>query len=325
MDGAHGAERVLAPRLEEVRAAQRLLADVLAPTPLVALGGPGADGIRLKLELLQPTGSFKVRGVHHAVARMDPAARRAGVSTVSAGNTAKALAWSAARFGVRARSLMPDHAPRAKVEGLRALGGEPVLVPVEEVFRYLRERAWQREPWAFVDPWLDRDVLIGHGTLALELLDQFPEVETVLVPVGGGGLLGGVGSTLRALRPGVRIVAVEPAGCAALHASLALGCPTSVACETICDGVAVPFVTSELFPLLAELVDEALLVSEDDVRAAVARLALANHVVAEPSGALAVAAALTLAPARRARAVALVTGGNLGAQDLAGMLLAAAR
>lgn len=308
--------------LEEVRAAQLLLAKLLAPTPLVALGGPDGGGIRLKLELLQPTGSFKVRGVHHAVARMDPPARAAGVATVSAGNTAKALAWSAGRFGVRARSLMPDHAPRSKVEGFRALGGEPALVPVDEVFRFLRERAWEREPWAFVHPWIDRDVMIGHGTLALELVAQCPDVETVLVPVGGGGLLGGVGSVLRALRPEVRIVAVEPAGCPSLHASLALGRPTSVACKTICDGVAVPYVTAEVFPLLAELVDEALLVPEDEVRAAVARLALANHVVAEPSGALAVAAALTLAPERRRRAVALVTGGNVDAPDLAAMLLA---
>jgi len=308
------------PSLAELRAAERLLADVLAPTPLVALGGPGADGIAIKLELLQPTGSFKVRGVHHALARMDPARRAAGVATVSAGNTAKALAWSARRFGVRARSLMPDTAPAAKVEGLRALGGEPVLVPVEEVFRHLRERLFEREPFAFVHPWTDRDVLIGHGTLALELLVQRPDVETVLVPVGGGGLIGGVGSALRALAPGVRIVAVEPAGCAALSASLAAGRASSAPCRTICDGVAVPYVTEELFPLLSELVDESVLVAEDDVRTAVLRLAAANHVVAEPSGALAVAAALALPPERRAGAVALVTGGNLDPRELATML-----
>lgn len=320
MAGGAGLRR---PQEAELRDAARLLAGVLAPTPLVPLGGTDAGGLSLKLECLQPTGSFKVRGVHHALARMDPAARAAGVATVSAGNTAKALAWSAARFGVRARSLMPEGAPAAKVEGLRALGGEPVLVPTEEVFRYLRERGWEREPYAFVHPWTDRDVLIGHGTLALELLAARPDLGTVLVPVGGGGLLGGVGSALRALRPEVRIVAVEPEGCAALAASLAAGRASAVDCRTICDGVAVPYVTEELFPLLSTLVDETLLVPDDEVRAAVRRLALENHVVAEPSGALAVAAALRLPAARRAGAVALVTGGNVDAAALAEMLAGA--
>lgn len=311
-----GATPVRPPTLDEVRAAAELLADVVVRTPLVPLGGH--DGVWLKPEIHQPAGSFKIRGVHHAVARLDPARRAAGVSTVSAGNTAKALAWSARRFGVPARSLMPAGAPRTKVEAMRALGGEPVLVPTDELFAYLRERGWEHEPWAFVHPWIEREVMVGHGTLALELVEDLPDVATVYVPVGGGGLLGGVGSALRALRPGVRLVAVEPAGCRALHASLEAGRPTEVSCATMCDGVAVPYMTGEVYPLLAELVDEVVLVSEEEVRAAIRSLAGENHVVAEGAGALAAAAAAKHDGPRPA--VCLLTGGSIDAVALAEVL-----
>jgi threonine dehydratase len=308
------------PGREEVRAAGALLRGVLAPTPLVPCGAPGGEGVHLKLEVLQPTGSFKVRGVYHALARMDPARRARGVATVSAGNTAKALAWAARAFGVTARSLMPEHAPQAKVDAVRALGGTPVLVPMAEVFAHLREKRYEREPYAFVHPWIDRDVMTGHGTLALELLEQLPEVDTVYVPVGGGGLLGGVGSALKALKPSVRVVAVEPQGCPSLHAALEAGRPVEVACDTICDGVAVPFITDEMFPLLASLCDASVLVPEESVKEAMRLLALKNHVVAEGSGALALAAALAEPPERRGAAVALVTGGSIDLPKLAAIL-----
>lgn len=306
------------PRKDEVEAAAELLGDVVVRTPLVPV--PGVESVWIKPEIHQPAGSFKVRGVYHRVARMSPQSRGRGISTVSAGNTAKALAWTGRRFGVTARSLMPDSAPRTKIDAVEALGGTPVLVPVEEVFAFLKEHRWENEPYAFVHPWTDRDVMVGHGTLGIEIVQDLPAVDTVFVPVGGGGLMGGVGSALKAARPEVRVVAVEPANCPSLNAALAAGAPVDVPCDTICDGVAVPYITSEMFPLLADLADESVLVTEEDVKATIRLLATRCHVVAEGSGALALAAAMAMPAERRGRCVCLVTGGSIDAAKLASIL-----
>ncbi len=290
-------------------------------TPLVpAHEGFRAEEVYLKLETFQPVGSFKLRGVFNAVASLPETERRRGVSTVSAGNTAQALAWSARYFGVTARSLMPATAPSTKIEAVRAYGGEPVLVPTPEIFRYLKEAGWEKEPFAFIHPWTNRNVMKGHGSLGLEILEDLPGVDTVLIPVGGGGLMAGVGSALRRANPGVRIVGVEPEGCPALFRSLEADRPMEVECRTICDGVAVPYITEEMFPLLRELTAEVRLVSEANVSAAVRNLALANKIVAEPSGALALAAALEMPPAARGKTVCIVTGGSLDAGKLAHIL-----
>ena len=315
---------VCRPALDEIKAAARTLGDVLVHTPLVPLHDDKGDlaeaPILLKPEIHQRVGSFKIRGVFNAVASLPEEIRRRGISTVSAGNTAQALAWVGRHFGVPARSLMPETAPASKIDAVRTLGGEAVLVPEAEVFDYLRDHRWQGEPWAFIHPWTERNVLIGHGTMGLEIIADCPEVSTVFVPVGGGGLIGGVGSALKALKPEVRLVAVEPRGCPSLHASLDAGRPKSVECRTICDGVAVPYITDEMFPLLRDLVDDAVLVSEDDVRATVRRLAERDKIVAEPSGALALAAALATPPAERGTTVCIVSGGSIDPAMLAGIL-----
>jgi threonine dehydratase len=310
------------PTLAEIEAARERLRSVAVRTPLVAFPDGSGPSLRLwlKPETLQPTGSFKLRGVYHAVARLSEAERRAGLATVSAGNTAKALAWCARRFGVTARSRMPEGAPATKIEAVRALGGIPVLVPTRELFRFLKERLWEAEPYAFVHPWTDRDVLTGHASLGLELLEDCPEVETVYVPVGGGGLFAGVASALLARKPSVRVVAVEPAGCPHFGAALRAGKPVDVECRTLCDGVAVPYLTEEMFPLLRELAAEVVQLSEEEVRSAIRRLASASHLVAEGAGALATAAALRTPPEERGTTVALVTGGSLDAARLAEIL-----
>ena len=309
------------PALEEIRAAAAKISDILVNAPLVPLGPPDGDAtILLKPEILQTVGSFKIRGVFNAVASMSEETRRRGLSTVSAGNTAQALAWTGRHFGVPVRSIMPEHAPASKVEAVRAYGGEPILVPTEEVFRYLREHGWENEPYAFIHPWINRDLILGHGSLGLEIIAEYPEVKTIFVPVGGGGLIAGVGSALKALQPTVRIVAVEPTGCPSLHASLEAGRPASVECDTICDGVAVPYITEEMFPLLRDLVDESVLVLDDAVKAAMRRLAFGNKMIAEPSGALAVAAAMAIDEEKRGLCVCIVTGGSIDAQKLAAIL-----
>jgi threonine dehydratase len=311
---------IASPTLAEVEHAARELRGVVLETPLVPLrGGEHAD-LWLKLETLQPVGSFKLRGVHHAARARLAESGASELVTVSAGNTARALAHSARLLGVRARSLLPEGAPETKVEAIRRLGGIPVLVPRAELFAYLAERRYEREDVAFVHPWIDRDLLIGHGTLGLELARQLPDVETVFVPVGGGGLLGGVASALRALRPSIRILAVEPEGCPSFAEARRRGAPVTVACSTICDGVAVPFVTEELFPLLCSVSDGCVLVGEAEVRAAIRRLALDMGVVAEGAGALALAAALRTPARERGRSIALVTGSSIDPGLLAGIL-----
>ncbi len=309
------------PALQEIRAAAIKISDRLVDAPLLPLGPPdGVAKILLKPEILQAVGSFKIRGVFNAVASLSDETRQLGLSTVSAGNTAQALAWTGRHFGVPVRSIMPDTAPTSKVEAVRAYGGEPILVPTNEVFRFLRERGWEDEPYAFIHPWINRDLILGHGSLGLEIVEQCPNVETVFVPVGGGGLIAGMGSAIKALKPTVRVIAVEPTGCPSLHASLKAGRPVSVECDTICDGVAVPYITEEMFPLLRDLVDESVLVSDDAVKAAMRRLAFSNKMIAEPSGALAVAAALAIDQQKRGLSVCIVTGGSIDPQKLAAIL-----
>ena len=169
--------------IEEIRVAAKRLADVVLHTPLVPLHSfAGHTDIWLKPEIHQAVTSFKIRGVFNAVARLTDEERTSGLSTVSAGNTAQAIAYVGRLFGVPARSIMPDTAPPTKIEAVKRYGGQPVLVPMDEVFRFLKEHLWEQEPYAFIHPWTNRDVMIGHGTMGLEIFHDLPDVDTVFVP-----------------------------------------------------------------------------------------------------------------------------------------------
>lgn len=306
-----------APSLREIEAAAAIIDPVVVRTPLVAYRGApdlaSEDGhlVLLKPEIHQVVGSFKIRGVFHAVATMSEEERQRGLLTVSAGNTAQALAWAGRYFGVEAHSLMPEKAPTTKIEAVRALGGQPRLVPTAEVFRFLKEEGWRDEPYSFVHPWIDRRVIVGHGTLGLEIADDLPDIDTVFVSVGGGGLIAGTASALKKRCPKVRVIAVEPRGCPALHQALQVCKPVDVDCQTICDGIAVPYITEELFPLLHELVDEVVLIHEEEIRRALRDIARANRMIVEPSAAITVAAAMQMDPVERGRAVCVVSGGSV--------------
>ena len=300
------------PSLKEFQTAAKNLKSIIVHTPLIPYrGGDHDTKILLKPEILQAVNSFKLRGVFNAVASLSAEEKAKGVSTVSAGNTAQALAWTARYFGISARSIMPDTAPLPKIEAVKAYGGIPVLKPISEVFRFLQEHLWEQEPYSFIHPWTNRQVMIGHGSLGLESMDDAPDIDTVFIPVGGGGLLGGVGSAIKAIKPAVRIFAVEPEGCPALRSAVDHGQPITVECRTICDGVAVPYITDELFPLLNELIDDVILVSERSVRLAIRSMLLGNKMLSEPSGALALAAAQKVAPSQKGKSVCLVTGGSI--------------
>lgn len=305
------------PTLDEMQAAAVRLRDIIVHTPLIALHSFDRCGdILIKPEIHQPVTSFKIRGVFNAVCSLSPDQLARGLCTVSAGNTAQALAWVGRHFGVPSRSIMPTSAPTSKIEAVKRYGGEPVLVPMAEVFRFLKEHLWENEPYAFIHPWTNRDVWIGHASIGLEIIADRPDVDSVFVPVGGGGLITGIGSALKALKPSVRVIAVEPEGCPALHESLRQGIPAAVECDTICDGVAVPYITEELFPILREIVDEVVLVSEERVKETIKQLAVGNRIVVEGSAALSVAAAVDTPSDERGLSVCVVTGGSIDTDKL---------
>jgi threonine dehydratase len=298
------------PSLDAIRAAAGRIAGLVHRSRLVALHSD--NSILLKDETGQPTGSFKVHGVLNWAESLTPAERRRGFSTFSAGNTALALAFAARRHGVTCRSLLPDYAPAKKVDGLREQGVDTVLVPFPRLADYIFSAGWRSEPWTFLHPWTEPRMIEGHATIGLELLEDVPDVETVFVPVGGGALASGVASAVKALRPDVNVIGVQSESCPSLAASLAAGHPVWVEAKpTICDGVAVPFTTDQMFPLLRSLIDEVVVVSETQVRAAIRRLHEENLIVSEGAGALAPAAALATPVGKRGRTACIVTGRNI--------------
>lgn len=296
--------------IEDIRAAASRLRGTVVRTPL--LPAPWAGDLRLKPEGLQPTGAFKLRGAFNAVALLDQARRSPGVVTHSSGNHAQALAWAARAHGIPATIVMPDVAAPVKVEATRALGGEVVMVPAPERDAKVEELRTARG-MTFISPFDHVDVIAGAGTVGLEIVEDFPDVDTVLVPVGGGGLISGVGVAVKTLAPNARVVAVEPELAADLAESMARGervawDPSSTH-RTIADGVRLPVVGELTWPHIQAYVDEVVTVSEEAILDAMGLIAVRSRVVAEPTGALATAAFLA-DPERFGTAVAVVSGGN---------------
>jgi len=302
---------VVAPPLDAVRKAAERLKGIASRTPLVPFGPPSRR-ILLKSEVGQPAGSFKIRGVYNWAAGLSPDEVGRGFSTFSAGNTALALAHAARALGTTCRSILPDYAPEIKVQALRERGVETVLVSFDELADYIFRAGWRDEPYAFLNPWTDPAMIAGHATIGLEIIEGLPDVETVFVPVGGGALACGVGCAIKKLNAGTRIVGVQTESYPSLAQSFRQGRPVWVEPKpTICDGVAVPFTTDQLYPLLRETVDGVSVVSEAQVRAAVRDLATEYRIVSEGAGALAVAAALDVPQDERGLSVCLVSGGNI--------------
>lgn len=303
--------------LEQIARARQAIEGTVARTPLVRLDAPGE--IQLKLENLQPIGSFKLRGAYNAITAASPEERGSRLVTVSAGNMAQGVAWTARKLGLAATIVVPEHAPATKLAAIERLGGEVVKVTAERWFRALADSSYEGIDGFFVHPVQDELVMAGNGTIGLELLDDLPRLEAVFVPVGGGGLVAGIASALRATRPGVRVYAVEPETAAPLAASLAEGEPREADYSpSFVDGAGARTVLPRMWPLLHELVDEAVTVSLAEVAAAIRLLAERNRVVAEGAGALAVAAASKLAGGRKVAAV--VSGGNIDSAVLCRIL-----
>jgi len=301
--------------IEAVHRARERTAE-LRPTPVVAAGGD----LWLKLENLQPTGSFKVRGFLNAVRSLDADSLRAGIVTVSAGNAALAAAWVARMVGTHCTVVMYDSAPAAKRDGVRELGGEILGWPRERVIEWIVSRGWESMTQHFIHPFADETVMAGHGTLAMELFEQVPEVRRVLVPVGGGGLSSGVASVLHSADPGIEVIGVQSSGYPLWPRTFSEGAPPpGLVPETIADGTTAPYDAS-MHERLRAVIDRWIEVPEAELRTAVATLATRHKVVAEGAGALAYAAATRLDG--DLPTVAVVSGGNIDGARLAELLSA---
>jgi threonine dehydratase len=298
--------------VERIRAAAERARKHVQRTPLVPV-----DGALLKLECLQPTGSFKVRGFFAAALHLQPQQLRRGLITVSAGNAAQACAYVAKTLGVSCRVVMYETAPVTKIEGVKRWGATPILMPRDAMLEWLANDGWRSEPESFIHPFAEPEVMAGHGGLGLELLQDVPDLARVLVPVGGGGLIGGVASALKGLRPGVEVIGVQSDGYALWTRSLEAGGPVAIKPETIADGTTAPF-DARMFELLKECVDTWLTVPEPRLRTAIPELAIAAKVVAEGAGALAYAALEQLEPGPPT--VAVVSGGNIAPELLVQLL-----
>ncbi|MBV8064496.1 MAG: threonine/serine dehydratase [Actinobacteria bacterium] len=299
--------------LDEIRRARERIGDDVLRTPLVRLD----DHIWLKLENLQPIGSFKLRGALSAVRAASRDEIAGGVVTASAGNMAQGVAWAAREAGVPARVIAPADAPRAKLDAVERLGGEIVPVSHEEWWQAMVDRGRPGVEGLFVHPVEDEAVMAGSGTIGLELVEDLDAFDTVLVPWGGGGLTTGIASAVKALRPGVRVVACEPETAAPMTAALRAGVPTEIDFRpSFVDGAGGRALLPTMWDRAHELVDEAVAVPLDEVADAMRLLASRAHVVAEGAGALALAAARS----RDDRCVCIVSGGNVDAAVLARVL-----
>jgi threonine dehydratase len=307
--------------LEAIEAARARIADAAIRTPLIPLDLPDAPcELWLKLECLQPIGSFKIRGAANAMALADPDDLARGVYTGSAGNMAQGVAFNAKRLGVGCRVIVPDTAPKNKLAAIARMGGVSVPVPFDEWWSVIRDHGHPNEDGFFVHPVSDPAVIAGNGTVGLEILEELPDVDAVVVPYGGGGLSCGIASAVKAVRPGARVYAAEVETAAPFRASLRAGEPVEVErTQTFIDGIGGKGVLPEMWPLASTLLDGSIVVGVEEICDAIRTLVTSAHVVAEGAGGAAVAAALT-GTAGDGKVVAVVSGGNLDAEVLATIL-----
>jgi len=303
--------------LADVQEARKRLEGVAVRTPLIRLDDGGTGELYLKLENLQPIRSFKIRGSGNAIAMLGDAAAETGVYTASAGNMAQGVAWNARRLGIRCTAVVPDGAPHSKLDAIHRLGARTISVPYAEWWKVLVTHRYEPlEPAHFIHPVSDPDVMAGNGTIGLEILEDLPDVNVVLVPYGGGGLSCGIATAVRSLRPEVRVYGCEVETAAPLAAAIAAAGPVTVPrVATFVDGIGGPVVLSDMWPAASRLLAGALVVSLAEVAAAIRHLMQHAAIVAEGAAGAAVAAGLK-GLAGPGRYVAVVSGGNIDPEVL---------
>ena len=311
--------------LSDIRAAQSLLRGIAVRTPLLEWTGVTAKRkLFLKLENLQPMGAFKLRGAYNKVASLSDEERRRGVVSYSSGNHGQGVAYAARALGLKAIIVMPGNAPKNKLEATAALGAEVVTVgPGSEERRLRAEQLAAEHGYVVVPPYNDEKIIAGQGTVGLEILEDLPEVETVLVPVGGGGLISGVSAAIKLTNPAIKMIGVEPELAADAQASLRAGhivsFPAGEVSQTLADGLRTQSIGEINFEHIRAYVDDIVSVKEDEIREAVRALSANPKTVAEPSGATAVAAFLFHSSElpRTSNNVAVISGGNIDPEFLA--------
>jgi threonine dehydratase len=309
--------------LEAVRAAAERIKPIARVTPLVDVSGPAGRPLFLKCENLQPGGAFKIRGAYNMVAQLQPAERAAGVITYSSGNHGQAVALAARTLGAPAVVVMPTSAPKVKIEGARAFGAEIILAGTTSVERRARAEAEAAARGLTMVPPFDHEwIIAGQGTAGLEILEQRPDVEAVLVPIGGGGLAAGVAAAIKQSKPSVTIIGVEPTGAAAMKVSVDAGHPVTLPrTDSIADGL-MPVRPGDItFAHVRRFVDRVITVDDREIAAAVLWIFANARVVAEPSGAATTAAVLSRSfdavPDLAGPVVAIVSGGNMAPERIA--------
>ncbi|HZJ43345.1 MAG TPA: threonine/serine dehydratase [Pyrinomonadaceae bacterium] len=307
--------------LSEIQEARKVIANAAIRTPLVRLNLDDAPAeIYLKLENLQPIGSFKIRGAANAMARLSKQELERGVLTASAGNMAQGVAWNARQLGLACTVIAPESAPETKVKAIERLGGRVIKVSFEEWWRAFEERAFPGIEGTFIHAFDDLNVMAGNGTIGLEILEDLPEVDAIVIPWGGGGLTCGIAAAVRQMRPGCKIFAAEVATAAPLAASLASGSPQEINyTPSFVDGIGGKKVFPRMFELARNLIETSLVAELDQVAQALRLLAERNRIVAEGAGACPVACALS-GRAGTGKIVCVVSGGNIDSTKLAYIL-----
>lgn len=299
--------------LAEIEAARARIAGTVLRTPLVKLDlGPGAPDVRLKLENLQPTNAYKIRGAANAVAMLSDAEREKGVWTISAGNAGQGVAYAARAAGVPCKVVVIDTAPATKVERMRALGAELVMTPFDVCWRALEEHAFPGMDGTLVHPFDDHNFIVGHGSMGLEILEDCPDASAVICAIGGGGLIAGVGAALKAKKPNVRVIGAEPETAAPFALSRAQGGPMEFADwqASFVDGAGGRSVIPRMWERMRSVCDDGIVVTLEETRGAMRLMAEKARVIAEGAGALPLAAALT-GKAGQGPIVCVVSGGNV--------------
>jgi len=310
--------------IDTVRAAASRVYPVAARTPLVRLDplSKSSPEVLLKLEVFQPIGSFKIRGAMNAVAQLPRTALAEGVWTVSAGNAAQGVALAAREAGVKASVLVMEGAPATKLAAIERLGASIVKASFDEAWKAVEAHKSDKMHGRMVHPFDDDDFISGNGTCGLEILEDVPDVDAVIAPMGGGGLLAGIGTVIRALRPEARVYAAEPENAAPLKLSLEEGKASRFPnwSRSWVDGAGGQTVLDSMFPIVSQNVDESIVVPLDDAAKAMKLAAERCHIIAEGAAACAIAAALSPRMRKHKRIVAVVSGGNIDLSRFAGLV-----
>ena len=306
-------EPVRAIALSEIRDAQKRIAGTIVRTPLIRLDlGPGSPDVRLKLENLQPISAYKLRGAANAVAMLSDAERRRGVWTISAGNAGQGVAYAARAAGVPCTVVAIETAPAAKLDRMGALGAKLVLVSYARAWQALEDRSYPGVEGTFVHPFDDHNFIAGHATMGLEIIEDAPDTVAIIAAIGGGGLVTGVASAVKALRPEIKVWGAEPETAAPAALSFAKGSPQvfSEWRATFVDGAGGQSLFPRMWQRMKPLVDGSIVVTLEETKRAMRLLAEKARVIAEGAGALGLAAALT-GKAGPGPIVAIVSGGNI--------------